>query len=631
MSGNVMSIGLTGLGAARAALSTVGHNIANVSTEGYTRQEVVLTAGSPQFAGAGFIGTGVQVSNVVRQFSTFLESQRLAVESQQGFLQAFSTQAQQVNDVLSDPNSGLSPALQDFFAGVQDVASSPTSVPSRQSMLSLTEALVARFRALDARFSDLRDGVNAEIATSVERINSLAGQIADINSRISSSPGGQGKPPNDLLDQRDSLVKELNGYVKVTTVLEADGSQSVFIGSGQSLVVGGRSLTLGSAPAPEDPENQQISLVAGSARVPMPTSIFQGGQLGGLLSFRDEMLDRSQNTFGRIAMVLAETFNAQHRLGQDLEGVPGLDYFEAPTPLVQPRSTNAGSAVLQATVADAGAVTLSDYRILVQGGSFVITRLPEGTQTTFATLPQTFDGLTLSLAGGAPAEGDSFSLQPTRRAAAQIDLALRDTARIAAAAPVRSSAALTNEGSARISPGVVSDTTGLPLPTPITLTYERATNRWLVTGAVPAAGPFTYTEGDEITFNGLSFTVSGQPADGDVLTVSNNTSGTADNRNALRLAQLQTTSTIAGGTTTYQGGYGQMVSSVGNRTREVEVQLKAQDALVKQATEAQQSFSGVNLDEEAANLVRYQQAYQASGKVLQIASQLFDVVLELGR
>ena len=626
---NVLSIGISGLNAARAGLTTTGHNIANVSTQGFTRQAVVYTSAMPQFTGSGYMGSGVNVSTVQRQYSTFLETQRLAVETRQGFLDAFLVQAQQIDDVLADPTSGLSPALQDFFSGVQDVASNPSSVASRQSMLSLSESLVARFNALDARFSDLRSGVNTEIIASVDRINSMGSQIAALNQQIAASSGPAEMPPNDLLDQRDALVAELNSLVKVSTTTEVDGSLSVFIGTGQMLVVGSKTMTLAASPSAEDPRNYQIALSIGSATVNMPTSIFQGGKLGGLLSFRDEMLDKAQNTFGRVALTLAHTFNEQHRLGQDLHGALGEDYFSAPDPFVQARATNAGDGVLGATVSDVGAVTLSDYRVLYLGGNYTVRRLPEGTETTYASMPQTFDGITLDLTSGTPADGDTFMIQPTRFAARNIDVRISDTAMIAAAAPIRTSADVGNNGNARISAGIVTDTTDLPLPNDVTFTYDQAANEWVVAGASPSAGPFAHSPGSDISFNGMTFTITGNPSDGDVFTLTNNTAGVSDNRNVLLLAKLQTANTMAGGTASYQGGYSQMVSDVGNRTREIEVQLKAQDALVKQATDAQQAFSGVNLDEEAANLVRYQQAYQASGKVLQIASQLFDVILEL--
>jgi len=630
MGNSVLSIGITGLNAARLGLTTTGHNISNVSTPGFTRQTTIFTPASPQFTGAGYVGSGVEVINVVRQYSEFLSNQRLAAETQQGYLSAFLTQSRQIDNVLADPSSGLSPALQDFFSGVQDVASNPSSVPSRQSMLSLSEAMVSRVQSLDARFRDLREGVNAEIRAAVGNINSLATQLAQVNDRIASAASDGNQLPNDLLDQRGYLVSQLNAQVKVTAVAQSDGTLNVFIGSGQSLVVGGAVLGLDATASPDDPANLELALVTDNATIPLPSSIFQGGKLGGLLAFRDQTLDQAQNTFGRVVTTLAQTFNEQHRLGQDLNGALGTDYFRVPQPSVQARSTNLGDGVLTATIDDATQLSISDFRVTYAGGNWTVRRLPDGTENVYGSLPQTFDGITLDLPSGTPQDGDMFLVQPTRYAGRDVEVLITDPALVAAAAPVRTTAALTNNGNAKITQGVVTDVTDLPLPSPVTFTYDQAANEWAVSGASPAAGPFTYASGADITFNGLTFQISGTPADGDSFTLSNNTSGVADNRNALLLGRLQTTPTVAGGSANYQSAYSQMVSQVGNDTREIEVQSQAQEILVKTATDAEQAFSGVNLDEEAANLVRFQQAYQASAKVLQIATELFDQILQFG-
>lgn len=631
MSGSIFSIGVSGLNTAQAGLLTTSHNISNAATEGFTRQTVVQTNRFPQFTGSGFFGQGVEVDTVKRLYSQFLDTQVLSAQTQASYLDTFVAQARQIDNMLADPTSGLSPALQSFFSGVQDVAANPSSVPSRQSMISLGQALVSRFQAIDARLSEIRDGVNQQVGGVVESINTLASGIATLNRQIVTSQSTSAKPANDLLDQRDMLVADLNKLVRVNVVTEADGSYNVFIGTGQSLVVGTTTLTLTSRPSTEDPTSLDIGYLVGATTVSLPAEYLQGGELGGLLAFRSQTLDPAQNQLGRVATVLADTFNAQHRLGQDLKGALGGDFFSVPQALVQSRTTNTGSGVIGATLANVGALAASDYRITFTGGNYQVLRLSDNTQQTFATLPQTVDGVTLDLVSGAPNSGDSFLVQPTRYAARDVRVSLTDTALIAAAAPVRTGAAIANLGDAKISAGVVSSVTNLPLPGTVTFTYAQATNQFTVSGAVPAAGPFAYTAGSPITFNGLTVSFTGTPANGDTFTISNNTGGVADNRNALLLAQLQTVQTMANGTASYQSGYSQLVSNVGNDTREAQVQLKAQDALVKQTREAQQSFSGVNLDEEAANLIRYQQAYQASGKVLQVASTLFATLLDLGR
>lgn len=631
MSGGIFSIGLSGLNVAQAGLKTTSHNIANASTEGFHRQTVQQENRIPQLTGSGFLGSGVNVDTVRRQYSQFLNGQVLSAETQQSYLNAYLSQATQVDNMLADPSSGLSPALQGFFSAVQDVSANPSSVPSRQALLSQSQALMSRFQSIDGRLNEMRNGANVEIKGTVNRINELAAQIASVNSQIVTSQSTEAMPANDLLDQRDQLVSELNQLVRTSVVQQSDGSYNVFIGTGQPLVVGFQSQKVTSMTNPEDPTSLTIGYVVGNTVVPLPNETLSGGQLGGLIAFRSRTLDPAQDALGRVAMSLADTFNAQHRLGQDLNGALGLDFFKMPQAQVQARTTNAGSGVVAATITNTNQLEATDYRVTFSGGNYVVTKLSDNSQQSFATLPQTIGGVQISLTSGTPANGDSFLVQPTRYAARDLSVAINDTALVAAAAPIRTAAALTNSGNAKISAGELSNVTNVPLPSNVTLTYNQATNEFNVSGAVPGAGPFSYTAGSAISFNGISVTLTGTPADGDTFTISNNTSGVSDNRNALLLAQLQTKSTMLNGTANYQSAYSLIVSNVGNATREAKTQSAAQDALVKQSREAQQSFSGVNLDEEAANLIRYQQAYQASGKVLQIASTLFESVLALGR
>ncbi len=630
MSGSIFSIGLSGLNAARLALSTTSHNIANAATPGYSRQEIVQSEAMPQSSGAGFIGSGVEVDTVKRLYNQFLETQRLNAQTQQSYLDAYHTQAAQIDNMLADPTSGLSPSLQSFFSGLADVSSNPASVPSRQSLLSGAEAMDSRFAALQTRFEDLRSGVASQIGSTVDHINTLAQAIADVSGQMVAVASSDEKPANDLFDQRGQLVSELNKLVRVTTVTQGDGTFNVFVGSGQSLVVGRNVMTLSASPSADDPSSTSVNLQVGAISVPMPPEVFQGGELGGLLAFRDGMLNDAQNAFGRVALALAMTFNDQHRLGQDLQGSLGGDFFVEPAPVIHSRTTNTGDGVLSATISDVTAVTASDYRLTYSGGNYTITRLSDDQRGTYATLPQTVDGIDIDIASGTILDGDGYLIQPTRYAARDIAVAIKDTNLVAAAAPVRTGAATTNTGNGKITAGVVSDVTAMPLPGTVTLTYTQATNEFAVTGSASSPGPFAYTSGASIAFDGMSLAISGTPADGDTFTITNNTAGVADNRNALLLGRLQTTNIINGGSANYQAAFSQVVSNVGNATREIQVQLEAQDTLTRQTVEAEQSFSGVNLDEEAAQLIRNQQAYQASAKVLQIASSLFQSVLELG-
>jgi len=648
--GSIFSIGITGLNAAQAGLATTSHNIANASTPGYHRQAIVQSANPPLNSGAGFFGTGTTVQNVLRSYDQFLEKQVLAAQTTSSYLDAFYAQVSQIDNMLADPTSGLSPALQDFFSGVQDVGANPASVPSRQQMISLAQTMVGRMQSLEARLAELRSGVNTQITDVVNNINSTAGKIAEVNQQIILAQADPTRPANDLLDKRDQLLADLNKLVKVSTVKQNDGTINIFIGSGQSLVVGTLQQTLSAIPSLDNPQDLMVALNAGGNSIIIPSSVLQGGQVGALLNFRDQVLDQTQNRMGRVATVLAQSFNDQHNLGIDLNGNLGGNFFTVPSAQVIVRSTNTGSAVIAAANTNMASLTDSDYRLTYTVAGYSIVRLSDSTVSgPFATLPQTIDGVAISLTSGTPNAGDSFLIQPTRYGARDIAVAISDTALIAAAAPIRTATGAANTGTAKISEGVAVDTSNAAFATPGTLTppiliqftspvlYTIFDNTNPVAPVViqaniaynPAANNAVFPTSTAVDY-GYRVSLSGIAATGDTFNVKFNSNGVADNRNAVLLASLQTQNIIGGGTANYQNAYSQIVSSVGNTTRGIQVQAAAQDSLLKHSTDAQQALSGVNLDEEAANLIRYQQAYQASGKVLQIASKLFDDLLTIG-
>lgn len=644
---SIFGIGVSGLNAAQAGLLVTSHNITNASTEGFHRQEAIQGTQTPQQTGAGFFGKGVTVETVRRAYSEFLDNAVLQAQTQSSYLDVYNSYITQVDNLLADPASGLSPALQSFFAGVQDVASNPASVPSRQQMISLGQVLTSRFQTFDARLREMRTSVNNQIVDVTTQINTLAQEIARVNDQIMRNQFDPARPANDLLDQRGRLVAELNQLVRVSTVAQSDGTVNVFIGNGQSLVLGTQSYALSAGPSAEDPQDYGIFYMSGATRIPLNPTSLQGGTLGGLLTLRSQTLDDTQNQLGRIAVVLAQTFNDQHRLGQDLDGNLGGDFFNVPQAQALANQNNTGTAVIAAVNSDVSALTGSDYRLQFNAGTWTLTRISDGSQTTFAAFPQTVDGVTLTQPSGAAATGDSFLIQPVRTGARDFAGVISDTARIAAAAPIRTAFDLANTGSATISAGVAVDTTNAAFATPGALTPPilvqfTSANQYSVYDNTNPAAPVLLEAGIAYVPGsvndvfptpgaldyGYRVGLTGAAAVGDRFTVGYNTGGVADNRNALLLAGLQTSNTVAG-TTNYQGAYSRLVSSVGNRAREIDVQGRAQDTLVTQTREAQQSLSGVNLDEEAANLIRYQQAYQASGKVLQTASRLFDTVLEI--
>ena len=549
MATSILSIGQSALAAAQVGISTTGHNIANAATPGFSRQVVVQGAAQPQDYGFGFMGQGTEISTVKRIYSEFLGSQVRTAQTTKSGLDSYYAQIKQIDNMLADPASGLSPALQDFFSGMQEMSSNPSSIPARQAALSSAESLASSFQSMAARLDEIEQGVNSQITSGVSVINSYAKQIAQLNDAIGRAQGASGQPANDLLDQRDQLILDLNKEIKATVVKQGDGGYNVFIGNGQPLVVGVSAFSLTTTTLPANPERIEVAYQTANGPVVIGESSLGGGKLGGVLEFRSQTLEPAQQALDDLAIGLATTFNDQHRLGQDLDGNLGSDFFVVPS----------------------GA---SDFAV-----------------------------------------------------------AINDPRQIAAAAPILAQATSTNSGTGAISSGNVNTPPppDVNLQESVTITFTSATTFDVTgTGTGNPTG-LAYTPGGTITYNGWSVTISGAPAGGDTFTMGPNTGGVGDNRNALLLGALQTANTMNGGTTTYQGAYSQLVSQIGNKTRELDVTSSAAGNLLSEANLSLQSESGVNLDEEATNLLRYQQAYQAAGKVMQIASEMFDVLLSLGR
>lgn len=655
MTSNLLSIGKSGLLAAQVGLSTTGHNITNANVDGYNRQVVLQQTAKFNNAGYGFVGSGTEVSQVKRQYDGFMAAQVNGAQSATSSLDAYYTQISQIDNMLADPTAGLSPAMSDFFKGVQDFSSNPSSVSSRQALLSSANSLTARFQGLSARLTEIGDGVNSQITSNVKVINSYAKQIAELNTSITNLTVNESNQPNDLLDQRDQLITELNKYVKATVQPGAGNSTTVSIGSGQPLVVGNKNFELATTPSPTDPNRLDVGYVTGSSVTKLSESSLSGGALGGLLEFRSGSLDRIQNSLGKVAIALASTFNEQHKLGQDLNGDMGGDFFKLPDPVIGAdyRNNATSTTILSAKVSDPTKLTASDYAVKYDGANYVVTRQSDGAKTTInpypQTVPQTIDGVDFSITGAA-AEGDNFMVRPTAHGASDLAVAITDRNKLAAGAPIATGAPVSNTGSGKLGAGSVDKaylTSGNALTGTVTLTYDKASTSLsgfpagqavMVKGLNGASTTYPagtanipYTEGDSFSFGGINVNMTGAPAQGDKFTIAPNVGGVGDNRNASLLAGLQTKNILDGGKATFQGSYAETVSYVGNKTREVQVSGLASLALLQQTSTQQQAVSGVNLDEEAANLLRYQQAYQACGKVMQIASTLFDVVIGLGR
>ncbi len=636
MTSNIFSSAVSGMNAAQIGLATTQHNITNANTPGFTRQQVMIGARPGDLSGAGFVGQGVDVAGVKRIYSDFLTTQVRQEQSQSSYLNTYNTAIQQINNLFADPAAGVAPAMQSFFDAANGVASSPESIPARQTFLGAAQSAVNRFHDLDRRLTDIAAGVNQQITSSVSSINTYSRQIAALNVTIKRAIAtGNGNMPNDLLDQRDQIINQLNNEIKVTVQNQSDGTVDVAIGTGQTLVIAEQAMSLGMQKSASDPTKLEVAYQSLTGPVAIQQSSLQGGNLGAYIAFRDQNLEPARVELGRVAMGLADAVNQQNKLGQDLNGALGASLFSDITPRVTANYNNTGTALLAATVSNLSAVTASDYQLNFDGANYSVTRLSDNTVTSLgATLSaaSVVDGVTFNLASGTMAAGDSFIVNPTANGARDIALVTSDPRNIAAAAPIRATAGLSNLGSGRVSNGVVTATLPLNvnLQAPVSITFTSPTTFDVVGAGTGNPTGLTYpTATGSLSYNGWTVQLTGTPATGDVFNVATNTSATGDSRNALLMAALQTQNNLSNGTASLQSTYSQLVFDVGAKTQELGITSQAQTTMAAQTLAAQQSVSGVNLDEEAANLLLYQHAYQAAAKAMQIANTMFDSLLAI--
>lgn len=642
MGNSLLNVGLSGLLASQRALNTAAHNVANSSTPGYSRQQVELQTRPAQWNGGQYVGTGVDVAGITRNYDQFLTREvqlSTSVAAEQQTKYELSTE---LDALLGTSETGLSEPLQEFFNAIGDVAADPASLSARQLLLDQGGQLANRFQSLDARFGQLHDGVESQVRTTADDINALAGSIADINAELSSSGGATGQS-NDLLDQRDELLRQLSEQVSVTTLSQGDGALNVYLGSGQPLVLGDESRELSITTRVGDPAGVGIAISQPGTSGVEVTSEISGGMLGALLDFEQEMLGDAQRQLGQIALGIAEQVNAQHQLGMDLNGnLGGLFFTDVNAPELQTarafaHSANTGSANLQVTVDSVGDLQSSDYRLSYDGAQYSLVRESDNELIgTYATLPQTVasEGFTVQVDTGIMAAGDQFTLNPSASASRLFDVAVPDSQSLALAAPVRAATSEGNLGDAAIGLAAVDNLAGTPLADAITLTYDANANELLV--STPPGGTLSYDpstdSGENLTINvpgfgDISFSVSGAPLGGDSFTLEHNAGGASDNSNALLISDLQQLSALSSGNATFAEGYGNLVSDVASKTSGFERSSTTQAELLRRAEDTRAARSGVNLDEEAANIMQFQQAYEASARVVSVANDLFQSLL----
>jgi flagellar hook-associated protein 1 FlgK len=625
-----LNTSISGLLAFQKAIDTTSHNIANVGTDGYSRQRTELATRPASAFGNGYIGNGVSVSTTRRIYDNLLAEEVRTASSSFSNLDAYTTQMEKLSTLFANTTTGLTATLQKFANALQDVSNNPASISSRQVLLSEAQGLTERLKSYETQLAAYDAQITSTVKAEAADINSLSKGIAELNTQIASAFARTGQPPNDLLDQRDRLLDELAGHVNVNAVGQDDGTVNVFIGNGQPLVVGGVGASISTTADPYDPTRQGLTIsAAGGATVDI-TSSLSGGSLGGILDYRSNVLDPTRNQLGRITVAMTDAINTQHREGMDLSGALGGDFFAVGGVQVLHNSNNTGTGTVSVTRTDTGALTDADYYLQRTAGGWSLKREDTGATVTLTGTgtvadPLVADGLSI-VVGGTAATGDRFLVRPTRGAATGLGVLVTDPAKIAAAAPIRTNATSTNTGTGKISAGSVADVTNPALRSTATIAFTSAT-----TYSINGAGSFTYTPGSPISANGWQVEISGAPATGDTFTVRDNAGGTGDNRNAQLLSDALGSKVLDGGTASVNDAVNRVVGNIGVVTRQAQASRDAQEIVKQEALDARDTVSGVNLDEEAANLIKYQQAYQAAAQLIGVAQTLFDSILAATR
>ncbi|HWU65922.1 MAG TPA: flagellar hook-associated protein FlgK, partial [Methylophilus sp.] len=530
---NVLTIGKSALNAAQVGIATVGHNIANASTPGYSRQVVVQAAAQAQNFGYGFVGQGANVVGIQRVYNETLAKQVINATSMAKASSAYYSNISQINNLLSDSTAGLNPVITSFFSAVSAAAANPSDTATRQTFMSSAQSMINRFNSVNNQLQDMRNSINTQITASVDTINSYASQIATLNDTINKALNSTGNPPNDLMDQRDQLVAKISEQIQTTVIKQDDGSYNVFAGSGMPLVVGTTQYSLYTRASETDLGRVEVAYGNPDSPKILGNETLSGGTLGGVLKFRSDTLDVVQNQIGQLALTLTSQFNAQQSQGLDLNGIAGTNLFNTIQPQVTPSSRNPSTSPnITASFDNTSMVTSSDYSVRYTSGNYVITRLsdntlmPEGS-TGGVTLPQTFNGITIDAGAGTPAEGDYYLVQPTRGAASNLSLNFTDVSKLA-----------------------LADATGGP--------------------------------GNNVNGLALAKLQTGYLDDGTTTL----TQGT------VRLGGTDANPVYG----TYSRSFSQMVSAVGTKTNELSITSVADATALDNATSAMQSESGVNLD-----------------------------------
>ena len=625
--GSLFNTSTSALRAAYAQLQTTGHNIANVNTPGYTRQEVILSSANATGTSGGFIGRGVDVTGVQRRYDQFLTAE---VVSGTAAVAADKTRAEQIGRLermLADTDNGIGVAIDDLNQAFADLVNRPFDTTARAVVISRANTLAERFRSVSSGFEQLGETIDARLFQDARSLNGMLSDLSSVNNLIARSQGS-GQPPNDLLDQRDQLVEKINGLIKTNAISNPDGTVNLYSASGHALVVGNAVAKFSVAPQSLDPTRMQLVLTTSGTDVPIPGEMLGGGEIAGLLRFRDQDLEAARARLGQLAVAVASAYNDQQALGRTPAGVQGDPLFSIKSPLVTPSIANAGTASLTAAVVDGSKLAASDYRILYNGSDYSVTRVSDGTTTAVSAWPATIDGLAIDLGGGVPSAGDEFLVRGASGFAGSFAVSLSLPSRIATGYAMTPERGASNVGDIAARTFAVN-ANDANLVAPVTITFDGAgTFSVSGTGTGNPTG-IAYVAGMSVAYNGWEMTLSGTPEAGDTITVTPTLNPATDNRNARAMLGLADKGMVEG--RRFTDAFAELLADVGVRSQSVNASVALSERVLLDAQAARGAESGVNLDEEAARLMQYQQAYQAAAKLLATAQAVFEEILRTGR
>lgn len=635
--GNMLSTSLSGLMAAQTALSTISHNVANVNTPGYARQSVTLNEQNTVQTGYGFIGSGVSVTGIQAQVSSYLDGRVAASNSQASYSKQLSSLYGAMQSSVASSN-GLSSAIASFNSAITQASGSAESIPARQLVLSTASSLATNINSIAGQLSQQKDGVNQNIKDAVSSSNVLMQQIAKLNQTINSTEPKDasgvvlaGSAANDLRAQRTDLINQLSSYMNITTV-NSDAGVNVYAG-GVSLVDGVQSMTLVASAEPGDPSQMGVGLKTANGTQMLNASGL-GGSIGASSDFISKGLNPAKASLDQLASGYATIANEQLAKGLDLNGNAGAPLFSTSTPTVADSSRNTGS--LSPTVqVDPKLTQGSDYKLAFSAANgYALTRLSDNTVVASgAGLPLTGDGLSIDVGSGAAANGDSWLIRPFGDAASNLKVTLTDPKQLAFASALSSSAATANTSNASITAPKV--TSALPLDAnlnqPVNITFTSATEYTISGTGIGTLTNQPYTPGSSIAYNGWSTSISGTPDVGDSFSIGPNGSAPGDSANINALTASLANRSFNHGKQSLADLVANAQSLAGTKTAAANAQNTSDQSLLTLAKNNRENYSGVNLDEEAASLAKWQQIYSANAQVMSISSKLFDELLSAVR